>query len=66
MNYRLSHGFHRIGIVLAALALLLAAILAAEAEFSAAGQIVIVAAFLYFAARAIGWVLAGFIGSNRA
>ena len=65
MTSRIHRGFHRVGVVLAALALLLALFVVLQGERSVAFMLLAVAALLSAAARAVGWVLAGFIGSDR-
>ena len=62
---RIHRGFHRIGLVLAGLALLFAAFVAvASTEKTFALFMVAFAVFLYVAARAVGWVLNGFMGPS--
>ncbi len=87
MTSRIHRGFHRIGVVLAGLALLMAAgnaiaevfswtitLGTQEAsrpfahhppDFSEALVYSALALALYIVARAVGWVLAGFMGSDR-
>ncbi len=61
---RIHRGFHRIGIVLAVLVLLLDVVAVFVIHADSALPLIVVAAFLYVAARAVGWILAGFLGSS--
>ena len=64
MTSRIHRGFHRIGVVLAVLALLLDGALVAGNQIKSAVPLLVVAVALYAACRAVGWVLEGFFGSN--
>ncbi len=65
MTSRIHRDLHRIGVVLAALALLLALFLTLQKEHSVAVLLTGAAAFLSASARAVGWIQAGFVGSDR-
>ena len=62
---RIHRGFHRIGIVLAALALLLDVVAVLVIHADSALPLIVVAVALYAAARAVGWILAGFLSPGN-
>jgi hypothetical protein len=64
MTSRIHHSFHWVGVVLGAPALFWAGYVAAEADFCSAGLTFCIAVALYAAARAVGWVLDGFMGPD--
>jgi hypothetical protein len=64
-SQRIHRGFHRIGVVVVLIALVLAIINLPSVLQNPLGQNVfglVGMGFLYGIARAIGWILAGFIG----
>jgi hypothetical protein len=73
---RIKTGFHRIGVVLGLLSLIPAvvvfgyfAVMVAEGHgeyihLAVGGAWVLLGAFLYGSARALGWIVAGFVGDD--
>ena len=65
MTSHLHRGYHRVGIVLAMLALLLDVVAVLVIHANSALPLIAVAAFLYVTARAVGWILKGFLGNSQ-
>jgi hypothetical protein len=65
MTSHIHRGFHRIGVVLAAAASILVVWALVQGDKLAALILFATALALYVATRAIGWVLAGFMGSSK-
>ena len=65
MTSRIHRGFHRIGVVLAGLAILLDVALVLGNQLKSALHLLVVAVALYVAVRAVGWILAGFLGTGN-
>ena len=66
MTSHLHRGLHRVGIVLAMLALLLDVVAVLVIHADHALPLIAVAAFLFVAPRAVGWILKGFLGNIKA
>ena len=65
MTSSIHRGFHRIGIVLAGMCCVLIVWALVQGDSLAALILFAAAVALYAAARTVGWILDGFLGSGR-